>query len=155
MRIVPEPLEFAVEGVPVPEGSMIARMMGDRPVVVASNANELKAWRRRVANTAASLLQFRSGWPHEAPVEVSLLFEKERGSTVTRPRPSSRKGGDVDKLARAILDALQAAGVFVDDAQVVDLHAHTYYSPTPGVRIRVRDADVTAAPRRITYKEEA
>jgi Holliday junction resolvase RusA-like endonuclease len=133
---------------------MIARMIGPRPVVVAANKEALNAWRRRVTVTAASLLQFRSGWPKESPVEVRLLFEEARGSTVTRPRPSSRKGGDIDKLARAILDALQNAGVYVDDAQVVDLHAHTYYSPTPGVLIQVRDADVTPAPRRVIYKEE-
>lgn len=141
---MPEPLEFTVDGTPEPEGSMIARMIGGHARVVAANANELRSWRSKIARTATSFLQSRSGWAHQTPVEVELWFGLPRGATVTRPRPSARKGGDVDKAARAVLDALQTAGVFVDDAQVVDLHAHQHYSTTPGVRVVVRDADIAA-----------
>lgn len=136
---MPDPLVFDVDGVPVPEGSMIARIINGRPIVVPANGNELKVWRRNVTATASGLLQHRSAWPHETPVEVTLKFRVHRGSTVVRPLPSVRKGGDVDKLARAVLDALQNAGVFVDDAQVTDLHVKERYG-TPGVLVRVADA---------------
>ncbi len=133
-------LDFMVTGLPIPQGSMVARLVKGRPTVVHRDGPELKAWRKKIAAIARVHMQFRRPWASQAPVAVSLLFEIERGKTVTRPRPSVVP--DIDKLARAALDALTEARVWGDDAQVVDLHVHEFYSPTPGVRVQVRDADL-------------
>jgi len=44
---------------------------------------------------------------------------------------------DLDKLERAIGDALTDAGVWVDDGQVVNSHTQKWYAETPGVHITV------------------
>jgi len=54
--------------------------------------------------------------------------------------PVRRQTGDVDKLARLVLDALQNAGVLVDDAQVVELTARKAYPSdgvVPGIVVRL------------------
>lgn len=136
---MPEPLDFSVTGIPVPQGSMVARIIRGRPVVMHRDGPDLKAWRKKIGRIAEVHMQFRRPWERGAPVAVDLLFEVPRGATVRRERPSVP--ADIDKLTRAVLDALTRV-VFHDDAQVVDLRAHKFYSPTPGVRVRVRDADL-------------
>ena len=130
-------LDFSVTGIPVPQGSMVARLIKGRPVVVHRDTTSLKAWRRRIGVAASGHMEFRRVWAKQSPVEVSLLFELPRPASVARPRPTVPP--DLDKLTRAALDALTGV-VFHDDAQVVDLHVHKFYSPTPGVRVVVRDA---------------
>lgn len=139
-----DPLDFSVAGMPVPQGSMIARLIRGRPKVVADNAHDLARWRKRVSAVAAARMEFRRPWAPQTPVSVQLVFGFARPATVRRPRPSVRP--DADKLARACLDALTDAGVWADDGQVVDLRAHKFYSPTPGVRVLVRDADLGERP---------
>lgn len=138
-------LEFTVGGIPVQQGSMIARLIKGRPVVVHQDGPSLKVWRRSVATAAKAHMAFRRPWGPQVPVAVTVLFAMPRGKTVTRPRPSVPP--DIDKLTRAVLDALTEAGVYADDGQVVDLYAHEIYSPTPGVRVLVRDANLDATTR--------
>jgi len=45
--------------------------------------------------------------------------------------PTTRAGGDLDKVARLVLDALEIAGVYKDDSQVVALRAEKEYAETP------------------------
>lgn len=88
------------------------------------------------------------------PLAVRLVFALPRPSSAPKTRrtwPSGRVG-DVDKLARSVLDALSDAGVWLDDAQVVELTAvKDYPGPdigqhVPGVRITVhRVGDPPAA----------
>jgi Holliday junction resolvase RusA-like endonuclease len=51
---------------------------------------------------------------------------------------------DIDKLCRAVLDAITMSGVIHDDAQVVSLFAHKFYEThkeTEGVNITVGQFD--------------
>lgn len=57
------------------------------------------------------------------------------------PRYPQGRVGDAEKLARAVNDALESAGVFRDDAQVVDQIVHKRYAERgaiPGALIVVR-----------------
>lgn len=121
-----------VGGVPVTQGSMIGRQLpGGRIAVVPQNPPALKRWRtliRTLAGTAGLV-------PLDGAVCVQLHFVLERGSTVTRALPTVKP--DVDKLARAVLDALTGVA-YGDDGQVVELHVRKSYSAdSPGVWIRV------------------
>jgi hypothetical protein len=73
-----------------------------------------------------------------------------------RPYPSYKSalsiGGDLDKLVRLVLDALESCGVLVNDAQVVELTTRKVYDddPTwgrqgPGLYCRVEPAVVMPA----------
>ena len=47
---------------------------------------------------------------------------------------------DLDKFARAVLDAIVQAGVLQDDSLVVSLHAEKRYTPRPGAWVRIKHA---------------
>lgn len=127
---------FWVGGSPVPQGSFVARVTRDgRPFVVPENSAGLKRWRKTIAVLAGTALgrHFEKG----VPVWVRLTFYVVPPKTIVRPYPSTRSSGDIDKLSRAVLDALTGVA-FVDDAQVVHLTASLNYRPEgAGVRIGV------------------
>ncbi|WP_382307351.1 RusA family crossover junction endodeoxyribonuclease [Herbiconiux sp. UC225_62] len=126
---------LVVPGDLVPQGSKKAVMGGGRPQVVDVNEKKLKLWRGQIA-TAARLVY--TGPLILDAVDVRLEFRVPRPKSVSeakRPWPSVYP--DVDKLARAVLDALTGS-VFKDDGQVVDLRASKRYADQPSVLIRVR-----------------
>lgn len=120
-----------VGGAPVPQGSMIGRQLPNgRIVVVPQTPAPLKAWRKAIGMIGGTTLPKLTG-----PVVVQLHFRLARGRTVTRDLPTVTP--DLDKLSRAVLDALTGIA-WEDDAQVVELHARkTYSDDGPGVWIRV------------------
>lgn len=123
-----------VFGAPAPKGSM--KCIGKRGKVMHSlveDSKRTKPWRDLVA-TAGRLLEIHP--PLAGAVAVHVTFTVDLPDSVkpaARPWPfkrSSGVGGDVDKLARTVLDGLQDAGVFADDSQVCELvavkaHPHT------------------------------
>lgn len=63
--------------------------------------------------------QLRPGWPRrDVPIAVSAWFWFERPVLGRGAEPIGRQYGDLDKLVRNVLDALQDSGVYADDAQV-------------------------------------
>ena len=108
---------FFVPGVPAPQGSK--RYVGNGVMVESSKA--LAPWRKTVAANA------RRSWttdPLDGPVALDLEFVMRRPKAWGKNRhdPMTQRP-DVDKLARAILDAI--TGVLVlDDSQVTTLTAH-------------------------------
>jgi Holliday junction resolvase RusA-like endonuclease len=141
---------ITVTGTPVPQGSKRGFVVGNRAVIVDDNKPVLRTWRGDVKKAAeetgsSMLLQ---------PVGVEIQFSlarprshyrtgKSTGHLLTGTAPAHPKGKpDVDKLARAVLDGLKAAGMYADDAQVIDLHAIKSYArrgQAPGAVITIRE----------------
>lgn len=107
---------------------------------VHSASKGLATWREAVRHEAALV---HDGAAFEGPVAVDMLFAMHR--------PANRKGQpikrpDLDKLCRAVFDALTDAGVWKDDSQAVILRAQKRYEgdeyalPRPGLSITVRPA---------------
>lgn len=97
-----------------------------------------KPWRDAVKRA----LQDEHGRPRaqfESAVWVSLRFVFARPkSHKPDSLPTSKALGDVDKLTRAILDALTQSRVLVDDKFVTQLRdVEKIYGPNPGVHIRI------------------
>ncbi len=131
-----EELTITVLGVPVPQGSKKGFARGKGVQIVDDNADVLKPWRKKVRMAAKFVLADRPGIPKQVPAFAHLSFYMPRPASVKRLRPSVKP--DVDKLTRAIFDALTDAGVWTDDGQVVDQSAHKYYADDePYVSIRV------------------
>jgi crossover junction endodeoxyribonuclease RusA len=110
-----------VPGHPAPQGSK--RHVGNG--VMIESSKRVKSWREDVR---AALLdptgQPRHRFDAEAALTVRLEFVMPRpASTPKRRTPPAIRKPDIDKLARALLDAITSAGVISDDARVVDLHA--------------------------------
>ena len=87
-----------------------------------------KPWRNlvsdnaRIAMTREKFTQFDK----DVPVSVRITFLMPRPKTVKRHMPTVPP--DIDKLCRAVLDALTDVGVWVDDSQVVNLEATKIYA---------------------------
>jgi len=123
---------FQVHGLPAPQGSTRAFVVKGKPIIT-STAKGLSAWRRLVADVAQD---FAPEEPWEGPVGIDLHFglPKPKSAPKTR-RVWPDKRPDLDKLTRAVLDALTYV-VFADDSQVVEIRATKDYG-APGVAVEV------------------
>lgn len=130
-------MDFEVPGKPVGQGSMRDYGYG----ITHSNPN-LQPWRERVGWQARHRLP--PGWDLDGPMAVDAWFHLPRPKHHYRANgdlkpaapwwPVSRAAGDVDKHARALLDALTGV-VWADDSQVVQLHAEKTYDDGAGPRL--------------------
>lgn len=138
-----EHLEFFVPGTPVQQGSK--RYIGNGRMI--EDAKNLKPWRTDVREKAEKLVDQSDNPLWDAPLSIRITFGFVRpkshfgtGKNADRLKPSAPvymvKKPDVDKLTRAILDALTGV-VFKDDQQVVDLLGSKAYWDRPGVQITV------------------
>tara|TARA_R110002126_G_scaffold15112_4_gene62226 strand:+ start:1828 stop:2259 length:432 start_codon:yes stop_codon:yes gene_type:complete len=135
---------------------MKAFLVAGRPVITSATKG-LKEWRSLIAYRAqdylreqglGSLSQGTVGFFQKGEaVNVNAVFlfsrpmshlKKDGSLTKSAPREKASKP-DIDKLARALLDALTGV-MFYDDSQVVDLTVSKRYSDpgaSPGVEITI------------------
>lgn len=142
-----------VPGRPAPQGSKMARPIykgrGDakeftgKVAQVESSKPGLEAWRADIRAAFTVEGQPRLRFAAGEPVSVRLTFVMPR--PVSMPKrlatPPHTKRPDVDKLLRAVMDALTSAGVFYDDSQVVEQYAAKRYAEldeTPGCLIHLQ-----------------
>jgi crossover junction endodeoxyribonuclease RusA len=139
-------LELWVPGVPQPQGSK--RIFGGR--LVEGNDRTLRPYRASIAGNARATFGDREP-ARDVALDVTLGFMFERPKShygsgrnaheIKRSAPAYKSTRpDLDKLVRAVLDALTGI-VFVEDSQVARLSAWKDYGPA-GVAIRVDFADV-------------
>lgn len=129
-------VRLLVDGIPAPKGSWIPfrRQNGTLGVRAASGA-ALVQWTDAIKRVAHE--GYVKPYPKTVGVAVNVIFNMpipKRATYDYPPRP------DVDKLSRAVLDALTGI-VYEDDAQVVELIACKQYGDRPG-------ADITIVARR-------
>lgn len=137
---------FSVYGLPITQGSkkaFLSRSTG-RAIAVEDNKSSLLKWRTAVRVKAIHAMG--SPMMLEGPVSVRFDFTVRKPvSAPKRTRTYPSKKPDLDKLTRAICDALTQAQAYGDDGQIVDLYAtksypgETLYALSePGVAITVR-----------------
>lgn len=117
-------ISFFVNGVPIPQGSMRAFSVGGKARMKSDN-KRTNPWRADVGAVAARVMD--GAPPLTGPVRVRVVFALPRPASV----PKDRRGmpsvePDLDKLGRAILDALTGV-VYRDDGQVVQLLTGKHY----------------------------
>jgi crossover junction endodeoxyribonuclease RusA len=158
-------LDFIVEGKPEPQGSVRAFVpqkdgkpmrRGDGSVIVnlTSDNPALKRWRQSVGAAALPLRPTVHERGVAVAVEVTFFLARPLNQMGTGRNAGVVKDHapaapvvlpDVDKLARATLDALTGV-CFEDDSQVVELTARKRYaSGEPWTRIVVRRCEVQTA----------
>lgn len=143
-------ITFTVAGTPAPQGSK--RHVGKG--VMIESSKRVKPWRDAVRSDAVTA-RGDTG-PLDGPLHADMIF------TFLRPRSHYRTGRnahllrdtaptrphgmpDLSKLARSTEDALKDAGVYVDDARIVEYGrlAKVYAGEdpdaltTPGALIRI------------------
>lgn len=149
----PTALSFVVYGLPGPQGSKSFKGVSKkgRAILVESSA-KVKPWRECVHFTALAVRDRRP--PLDGPLRVHMVF------TLPKPRSAPKRAKswpmkmpDLSKLARSTEDALTTAGIWRDDARVVEygLLAKRYPGEgygaleAPGVWIVIERMDVPAA----------
>lgn len=164
-------LRIDVYGRPAPQGSK--RHVG-RGVMIESSRH-VKPWRQCVQAAAMEAINYRGGiYPLDGPLTVSMVF------TTARPKGHYRTGRnahllrdaaparpavtpDLSKLLRSTEDALTDAGVWRDDALIVEYTraAKVYVGAdpdalfVPGARITIRQVKLVARIRTLDGYELA
>jgi Holliday junction resolvase RusA-like endonuclease len=147
---------FDVYGVAQPKGSTkafvpyawaktaVAQGRAPRAIVVADNKAAAKGWQRLIADQAQTVA---AGGIFLGAVTVAITFDLPRPLSLRRKTRHHTTAPDVDKLARTVLDALTGI-LYLDDKQVVELHARKrYILPPAGPHARIAvdtaaDADI-------------
>ena len=150
-------IKLRVYGVPAPQGSTraFAVRKGGLPtgrVVVTGDNPRTKPWRQAIIDAAGELDPATRWHDVSDALAVTLVFILPRpaahygtGANAAKVRPGAPsrpvgKRDDLDKLCRAVLDALTDAGAWRDDGQVADLNASKVYvsdGERPGCVIEV------------------
>lgn len=129
-------IAIRVHGTPIPQGSKVANRHGNG--VRDANAATLKPWRQHVTATARDACRYHDTL--HGPIRIWVRFTFQRPTSHYRtgtnahlvkdsaPKFAGRACGDLDKLQRAIFDALTDAEVWADDTQVVDVRARKFYA---------------------------
>lgn len=121
-----QPVRVIVYGTPAPQGSKVAYGRGR---VVDANAERLKPWREAVKQAAVD--QMGARLPLEGPCVVTATFYLPRPQSAPKRVLWPVKKPDIDKLLRAALDGFTDAGVFGDDAQVIDIRGCKRFAADP------------------------
>ena len=129
-----------VKGTPRPQGSSRAFIVGNR-AVITSASKYLGGWRKQMTAEIQQAMRASTQQQFEGPLCVALEFFLDQSPTNKKRRPSQKP--DLDKLARAVLDACTDAGLWKDDSQVVIMTAEKSWAvgegvTLPGVTIMVK-----------------
>jgi crossover junction endodeoxyribonuclease RusA len=137
-------LKVAVFGDPVPQGSKRAfairkgGVLTGRAVVVNDAGSKLAEWRNAIVDAARG--QFNGDAPLEGPLRVSYVFYLRKPKRPKHDLPATRP--DLDKLSRAVGDALRAAGIYRDDGQIVTASVRKRFTDVgPRVEVFVSEED--------------
>ncbi len=131
-----KPFAITVPGKPLPKGSL--RHVGRGRLIEQTS---VKTWMSEIRRNITDAYGDEAPL-FEAPVRATLHFRFPRPAAAkNRLYPHLRSVGDLDKLIRAVLDALQPQ-VLVDDSLVVMIAAGKFYE-TPeapaGVSILIEE----------------
>ena len=121
-----------VPGTPRPQGSK--RHVGNGRMIESSK--KLPAWMRAVTQEAT---KNRPSEPIDAPVSVYMHFYLPKPKRPRYDAPAVKP--DVDKLARSVLDSLEASDILTNDSRVTLLRAIKHYADNdtpPGADITIQ-----------------
>lgn len=143
---------FYVLGIPATQGSKRAFVINGRARMRESSSEKLHTWYTSVRTAAFN--EFPA--PVAGPVCIRVRFEMPRPKAHYRTGAHAdalridaphwcEKKPDLDKLVRAVLDAMTAV-VYRDDSQVVEISATmTYAYERSGARIEIEQIEPVRA----------
>lgn len=150
-------LRVNVIGTPVQQGSKTGYVVNGRAILTENNKKKLRPWRAEVAACVKDAMT-ATGWTTlDAPAEVTITFFHPRGvghygtgRNAGRLKPSAptwkSTAPDIDKLTRAILDAITTSGALRDDARVARLVVEDRWADAAaGARITIAPLELVPA----------
>jgi crossover junction endodeoxyribonuclease RusA len=127
----------AVEGHPAPQGSK--KHVGHGRMIEVSK--RVKPWRAAVAAAVRTGMRGLSPFPGPVAIHLDFVMPRPLSTPKRLPTPPAVKRPDVDKLARAVLDAVTGIAI-CDDSQAIHLTATKRIAETgekAGVVIEIVD----------------
>ena len=113
------PLYIFISGIPASKGSWIVRYGR----LIPDNRQKLETWTCAIRKTASAT--YSPAPPTRGAIELKLKFYLPPPRITEQGRPATTRP-DIDKLARAVLDAL-AGIIYVDDCQVIKMDVSKEY----------------------------
>ena len=135
-------IKFFVPGTPAPQGSKRALGPG-RMIEMSKNVGP---WRERIALAAHNAMKGQPLFPGPTAIFINLVLPRPK-STPKTYTPDAIKRPDIDKLARACLDAITGV-IIADDAQIIELQATKRVAgigETPGAELEIIALNPTTA----------
>lgn len=139
-------ISFTVDGTPVPQPRIRATRRGH----VYTPAGAVGPYKAAIGLLAKAEAQRRRWAVAEGPVAVRIACVFARPPShltaagelrATAPPFPGLRNGDVDNLAKAVLDAItRGGGVWRDDAQVVELTVAKRYGSASRTTVEIRRA---------------
>lgn len=137
-----------VYGIPGPQGSKSFKGMRGGHAILVESSKKVKPWREDVKAAAEAV---RAGAaPLDCPLRLHMVFTLPKPASAPKRRKTwPMRTPDLSKLARSTEDALTRAGIWRDDARVVEygLLAKRYPGEgsgaleAPGVWIKIERMD--------------
>lgn len=139
---------FTVLGNPETQGNKTGFVRNGRAVLVEGRS---KGARDRFHDWRAAISAEARRWMDDhdnpellaGPLAIRLIFGLTKPASAPKTKvtwPIKARSGDIDKLARACLDACTGV-LFVDDAQVVSLTAVKRWGNPPGVTVALQQLE--------------
>lgn len=139
MSDLPELCVF-VPGRPAPQGSKRYLGKSGGKGITVESSKAVAPWRADVREEALKVWGTdRAPLLDALKIELDFVMPRPASTPKTRTPPASKRP-DLDKLARAVLDAIGSAGVWKDDSQVTHLNASKRLAEldeAPGCQIRI------------------
>ena len=94
-------------------------------------------------NDVVKLARPQIDYPLDGPLRCEIVFFIKRPKSVKSKYPTSKRSGDCDNLAKAVLDALNPCaslrfhGAYGDDSQIISLTCSKYYREVSGIELRL------------------
>lgn len=135
-------VRFQVRGPPVPQGSLRAFVVKGKARLTHDKAGPIADWRHAIRAAAEPALPPEL-WTGPVMVRIGFHLDRPKSEPTHAGRGKNRheirtypdRRPDLDKLVRAVLDALTGT-VWKDDSQVVALTADKDWG-TPGATVEV------------------
>ena len=127
-----DPIYFVVMGLPATKGSTFSFRDRQGRIRTKDDCRHGKTWARTVALVAQAADVVKA--PKGTGVVLEALCEFIPPARSPRATPCVRP--DVDKVGRALMDALKGIA-YEDDGQVVDLHIRKTYATQALIRVWV------------------
>lgn len=113
-------IEFWVPGLPQPQGSKRGFVTPSGKVSMVESAAGVKPWRSDVKVFAAEAMIGRPLMSGPVFLHCDFVMKRPVSTPKTRPTPPAIKKPDLDKLLRAIGDALKGT-VYAEDSMIVEM----------------------------------
>jgi crossover junction endodeoxyribonuclease RusA len=131
-------VKFTVLGEPIPQGSMKAfTPKGWKRPILTSDNKKTKPWRQEVGQMCLECMKGSGPADRKVPMRLMVAFYFRRPKSV-KPTAAKTTKCDLDKLVRAVLDALTGIA-YEDDSQVTEIFATKSYGYPARAEITVTE----------------